>query len=336
MNQKSSSNNLIKDTIRFFFTGFLMGSADLVPGVSGGTVAFLLGIYEELIYGIKVTSGQALRLLIKGKIKEAIALVPFRFFIPLGLGLASAVITLSGLITHFLVTYPSLMWAFIFGLSVASIIVVSKRVVTWDLHDYVATAVTAVIAYFVVGMVPVSTPDTWLAFFLSGVIAICAMILPGISGSFILVILGKYEQVLGAISDRNFLVIFIFGLGALVGIAVFSRVLSWLFKKHHDIIVALLTGIMIGSLRKVWPWKETISTRLNSHGELVPLVEQNVIPEAFTNDVLFSLLLFGLGVITVLGLEKLQATKEVTTDIDNPAFTKEHAKALKSQESHQV
>lgn len=313
-----------------------MGSADLIPGVSGGTVAFLLGIYEELIYGIKVVSGQVLRLMIKGQFKEAVALIPFRFFVPLGLGLVSAILTLSGLITHLLDVYPSFAWAFIFGLSVASIMVVSKRVVTWDPHDYAAAAVTAVIAYFLVGMVPVSTPDTLLAFFFSGVIAICAMILPGISGSFLLVILGKYEQVLGALSDRNFLVLFVFGLGTVVGVAIFSRVLSWLFKKHHDIIVAILTGFMIGALRKVWPWKETISTRVNSHGETVPLLEHNVLPEAFTGDVLFSVFLFILGIVAVLGLEKLQVTKEVTTDIDNPAFTKEHAKALKSQESHQV
>ena len=331
-----TSKSVVKDSVRLFLTGFLMGAADIVPGVSGGTVAFLLGIYEELIYSIKLLSGQVIRLAIQGKIKEALALTPFRFLVPLGLGLLTAVVSMASLISHLLQAYPSFLWSFFFGLVLASVWVVRKRVVTWDLHDYAATIVTAIATYFLVGAVPVDTPNTLPAIFLSGVIAICAMILPGISGSFLLVIMGKYEQVLGAVSDRNILVITVFGLGALVGLAAFSRLLSWLFKRHHDIIIAILTGFMIGSLRKVWPWKEILMTRVNSHGEIVPLVEKNILPTAFTTDVVICIGLFVLGLVAIALLEKLQVTKEATTDIDNPSFTKEHKAALKSQQDHEV
>lgn len=322
------------ESVRLFFTGFTMGAADIVPGVSGGTVAFLLGIYEELIYSIKLVSGEVLRLFLKGKIKEAIEKVPFRFLIPLGLGVLTALFTLANIISYLLHDYPSFVWSFFFGLVLASVLIVRKRVVTWDLRDYVALIATSVGTYFLVGAVPVETPNNPLALFLSGAIAICAMILPGISGSFLLVIMGKYEQVLNAVVERDIFTLVVFGLGTVVGLAAFSRVLSWLFKKHHDIVVAALIGFMIGSLRKVWPWKEVISTRINSHGELVPLLEKNILPASVDTSVMICLGLFVLGMVAIFLLDKMEVTQEQTADVDDKSFAAEHKKALESQKSH--
>ena len=308
-----------------------MGAADIVPGVSGGTVAFLMGIYEELIQSIKTVSGTTLKLFLQGKWRAAWQSVPFRFVIPLGLGLMTAIFTLARAFAYLLNTYPQFLWAFFFGLVLASVYVVSKRVVTWDMHDYIAAGVTAVLAYIIVGAVPVETPNTLLALFVSGAIAICAMILPGVSGSFLLVIMGKYEQILSAVNNRDIVSLVVFALGAAVGLSLFSRVLSYLFRKHHDIVVAVLTGFMLGSLRKIWPWKEVVATRVNSHGDIVSLVENNVLPAQFDMSVVGVFVLFLLGLAVVLMLEKLQITKEQVSDLGDKKFEHDHTKALQSQ-----
>lgn len=321
-----------RDVVRLFFTGFGMGAADIVPGVSGGTIAFIFGVYEELIYSIKVVSGQALKLFLQGKIKESLALIPFRFLIPLGLGIMGALLTLAKLVSFLLHTYPEMLWSFFFGLVIASVLVVRKRVVTWDFRDIGILAVSTIVAYFIVGAVPVETPETLLAYFLSGAVAICAMILPGISGSFLLVIMGKYEQVLGAVLARDFMTLGAVGAGAILGLALFSRVLSWAFAKHHDLVVAALIGFMLGSLRKIWPWKEVVSTRINRHGDLVPLVERNFIPSQFDLNVFMALGLCALGIFIILFLSRLHAVREQVQDIEPKKFAREHEKALKLQE----
>lgn len=321
-----------KDHLRLFFTGFTMGSADIVPGVSGGTIAFILGIYEELLNAIKLLSGQVPRLLIKGKFKEAWETIPFHFLIPLGLGVAGAVLSLTNLLSHLLTTQPVFVWSFFFGLVLASVFLVSKRIVTWDLRDIAFMLVFTVIAYELVGAVPVETPANPITFVLSGAIAICAMILPGISGSFLLLIMGKYEQIIEAVKSFDIITIGFVGIGAVLGLALFSRLLSWLFKNHHDIVIASLTGFMIGSLRKIWPWKETITTRINSHGIEVPIVQQNVLPAGFDYSVVIAILLCIVAIFLIMTLERLQLTKERVEDVDDPSFEREHKKALKSQE----
>lgn len=332
----SKSIHTLKNSVRLFFTGFIMGSADIVPGVSGGTVAFVMGIYEELIQSIKTVSGQVPKLVLQMKFIEAFEKIPLHFLVPLALGLLTAVFTLSNAVSYLLEFHPQFVWSFFFGLVLASVLVVRKRVVTWNIHDYLAVVVTAIAAYIIVGAVPVETPNTLLALFLSGAVAICAMILPGVSGSFLLVIMGKYEQVLGAVTNRDFVTLIVFGLGAVAGLALFSRLLSWLFKKHHDIVIALLIGFMIGSLRKVWPWKEVVTTRINSHGSVVPLLERNIIPAQLTTDVVVCLVLFVVGLSVVLLLDKLQVTKEHVKDIDDKEFMKEHSAAIKSQKSGDI
>jgi len=326
----------LKRTLRLFFTGAAMGSADIVPGVSGGTVAFLMGIYEELIHSIKVLSGEVVKLLIQGKITRAISKVPFQFLIPLGTGLLLAVLSLSKTIAFLLSHYPLFVWSFFFGLVTASIWVVRTRVKSWDLHDYGAMLLVSIFAFILVGAVPVETPNNVFAIFLSGFVAICAMILPGISGSFLLVIMGKYEQILTALNQRDMLTVSIFMMGCVAGLAVFSRLLSYLFAKHHDILIASLMGFMIGSLRKVWPWKEVVLTRVNSHGDIVPVVENNILP--ILNDpttyICIGLAIVGFGVVTLL--DRLQSTKEHIGDIHDKAFATTHKKAVASQKAGKI
>jgi len=321
----------VKKNVRLFFTGFFMGTADLIPGVSGGTIAFLSGIYEELIYSIKKVTGETVKLALRGKIGEAIKSIPFPFLIPLAVGLFTAVLSLASLLSFLLETYPVYIWSFFFGLVLASTLIVMKRVVTWDLSDKVAFIGAAIGAYILVGLVPVETPDSLPMFFLAGAIAICAMILPGISGSFILLLIGKYQQVLGAVTQRDFLTLGIFMAGCAVGIAVFSRVLSWLFRTHHDISVAILAGFMLGSVRKIWPWKEVVSTRINSHGVEVPLVENNILPVNIDLTVIFALLLAGFAIFLVYRLDKLHLVKEQTKDVESKDFEKEYKESLKNQ-----
>jgi putative membrane protein len=233
-----------------------MGAADVVPGVSGGTMAFILGIYEELIRGIRSFDGELVRLLLKLNFRGASNHVPWRFLGSLAAGILTAIFTLAHLIAWLLENRPVLIWSFFFGLVLASVIAVTGHVPKWRFRYVLALALSAAGAFLLVGLTPQTTPDTLPFLFVSASIAICAMILPGISGSFILVLLGKYQYVLQAVNDRNFLVLLVFSLGAATGLILFSRLLNWLLTRRHDLTIAILVGFMLGSLRKVWPWKD--------------------------------------------------------------------------------
>jgi putative membrane protein len=291
--------------------GIAMGSADVVPGVSGGTIAFLVGIYEELIESIRMVGRPPfIRALLGFRIVEALKIINFPFLLSLVIGIGLAVLTLAPGIEWMLENQPVLLWSFFFGLVVASVVTVARRIPRWTLSLGGALVIGAVGAYWLVGLVPVTSPTAWWFLFLSGAIAICAMILPGISGSFILVLLGKYQYILGAVNDRNIIPIIWVGLGAAVGIVTFAQLLSWLFKRYHDITVAVLTGFMLGSLRKVWPWKEVLSTITGSHGEAIPTVERNILPPltqvgAFNLEVAYALGLAILGFVVVLAVETI-------------------------------
>ncbi|QQS43299.1 DUF368 domain-containing protein [Candidatus Roizmanbacteria bacterium] len=299
-----------KPLLQLFVTGFIMGTADLIPGVSGGTVAFVAGIYDELLASIKKVSGEVLRLGLQFKIKEAVAAVPYRFLFPLLAGIFTAILSLANLLGYLLDTYPSFVWAFFFGLVIASTWIVAKRVSAWSMPNMISFITFLIVGYTVVGAVPVETPSNLPMYFLSGMIAICAMILPGISGSFILLIMGKYAQVLGAVREMNIGVLISVALGAVVGLSIFSRFLSWLFAKHHDISVAALSGFMLGSVRKLWPWQEVIETRINSHGEVVPLATRNILPQAIDATVLGIIALIAIGVAIVMYIDRLDLVKE--------------------------
>lgn len=321
----------IKKYARLYATGFAMGTADLIPGVSGGTIAFLSGIYEELLYSIKTLSGECIKLFVQRKFTQALKLVPFRFLVPLALGIFSALFSLAGLLTFLLKDYPMFVWAFFFGLVLASTWIVLKRVVKWDVSDKVSFVVSTVITYFLVGLIPIETPNTLPVVFVSGAIAISAMILPGISGSFILLLLGKYQQILAAVTNRDVVTLGVFMTGCVIGLALFSRVLSWLFKNHHDISVAILAGVMLGSVRKIWPWQEVITTRINSHGEEVPMIVQNIWPNMGDGVTYVLILLSIVGAALILYMDRFQVSKERMNDVDNPRLAQQHRQSLKNQ-----
>lgn len=285
--------------------GFAMGCADVVPGVSGGTMAFILGIYEELIGSIQMLSmPDTLKKLFSFDIQWAFSQLPWRFLLAVAVGILTAVFSMAKVLEWALHTHPVYLWAFFFGLVVASIIVVRNRVANWNVLTVIGVVVGAVVAFLVVTLVPLETPNTPLYLFGSGVIAICAMILPGISGSFLLVIMGKYQQILAAVNDWDFLTLLWFGLGAGIGIVTFAQVVGWLFKKYHDLTISVLIGLMVGSLWKIWPWKEVRKTYTKPDGEVIPLVEWNNLPAL--DEQLFFALLFGLiGFLLVFGLERL-------------------------------
>lgn len=298
-----SSKRTPKEYAAIVLRGFLMGASDVVPGVSGGTMALILGIYEELIDAIKSIDIKVIRLLLTFKFKEALAIVPWKFLLSVVTGILLAIFSLAKGLAWLLENQPVLLWSFFFGLVLASVLMVGRRITRWSIGMVAAALLMAIGAYWLVGLVPVETSTAPWFVFLSGAIAICAMILPGISGSFILVLLGKYQYILGAVNNRDILTLIIFALGAGLGIITFAQILGWLFKRYHNLTIAMLTGLMLGSLRKVWPWKETLSTITNRHGELIPVEQINVLPAVFNGEVVMAFILAALGFALVFALE---------------------------------
>ena len=290
--------------VRLFFTGLTMGLADLVPGVSGGTIAFLLGIYEELLYTIRLITGRVIRLIIKGRFKEAYQIIPFGFIIPLAAGAVTTIFGFAQIIEFLLTTQPLFVWAFFFGLVLGSAYVISRRIDHWNVRRVVLLAIGFLLTFLLVGIPSLGGNSSLLAIFGTGMIAITAMILPGISGSLIMVLLGQYEIVITAISERNFVTIAVFGLGAVLGLALFVRLLSWLLKRYHFAVIALLIGVMLGSLRRVWPWQEVTSDGIMT----------SVIPNVSLSFVL-AILLIVISISIVLFLDRIGIAKEHVHDI---------------------
>jgi len=290
-----------------------MGAADVVPGVSGGTIAFISGIYEELLSTISNVNLSLLKTLKTSGIKAAWKQLNGSFLVALFLGIFVSIVSLAKVIKHLLESQPILLWSFFFGLVLASIIYIAKQITDWNFEAFLILIIGAVLAYFITTLNPlVSENSSSLFVFLAGAIAICAMILPGISGSFILVLLGAYKPVLEAINNRDFKTILVFMAGAIVGLLAFSRVLKWLFKNHKNLTLALLTGFIIGSLNKIWPWKETLTWRINSRGVEVPFNQQSISPFSFDEDpqLIMAIAFAVLGFVLILGMEKLAIKKQ--------------------------
>lgn len=246
--------NLLK-YVGVAFKGACMGAADVIPGVSGGTIAFLMGIYQELLDSIKSLNGEAFKLLFKGKIAEFWKHINGNFLVSIFAGILVSVFSLARLMKYLLEFHPIQLWSFFFGLILASAIYILKGLDKWSLPNIISLLAGVGIAAFICVASPAQTPDALWFIFLSGAIAICAMILPGISGSFILLLLGKYAFVMTAVTELNIPVLAVFAVGCAVGIVSFSHFLSWLLKKFYMLTIALLSGFMLGSLLKVWPWK---------------------------------------------------------------------------------
>lgn len=296
----------IGDSLLLGLKGMAMGAADIVPGVSGGTIAFITGIYEELITSLNNINFRAIMILRKEGLKSFWNHINGNFFIFLLAGIAISLVSLVRIVTYLLENEPVLIWSFFFGLIIASIVLIGKRVNYWRLTTIVAILVGTVFALWISSIQTIANVDANWYIFLSGAIAICAMILPGISGSFILLLMGSYHMILNGLKNLDLLVIGLFGSGCVMGLISFSRLLKYLFNKFHDQTVALLTGFMIGSLYKVWPWKIRVGDApINIHNDgKEDWMTANVMPGNLDGDPQLGLAIFcailGLSLIVIL------------------------------------
>lgn len=299
------------DYVLISLKGMAMGAADVVPGVSGGTIAFISGIYEELITSLNNINISLIKTFFKEGFLIGWKKLNGSFLLSLIIGIAISILSLVKSIKWLLEHKPILLWSFFFGLVIASIFYVAKQVTKWSLATILGFIVGAFIAYYVTTLPPLGSNDSTWFLFISGALAICAMILPGISGAFILVLLGAYRPVIEAVDSRDFKTILILGMGAVVGLLSFSKLLKWLFKNYHNLTLAILTGFIFGSLNKIWPWKKTLTWRLNSHDEKVPLLEKSISPFSFEGDnqLAIAIVLMIIGFLTIFILEKLGSSK---------------------------
>lgn len=302
--------NHFRDFIMIFLKGMSMGAADIVPGVSGGSIALITGIYEKLLDSIKSIDREALGYLFKLEFRMLWSHVNGNFLLTLLVGILTSIFTLSKLITYLMEFHPIPLWSFFCGLIIISAIIILRDITKWTIGVVLAIILGTVSAFYITGLPPIGSPDALWFTFVAGAIAICAMILPGISGSFLLLIMGQYERILAAVSDKNIPVLALFAFGCIVGLLSFSRLISWLLKKHHALTIGLLSGFMLGSINKLWPWKEVLSYRMSSSGVQKPFVTENIFPQNYLEVTgqeslfLFALLAFSFGVILVLGIER--------------------------------
>ncbi|HCP56447.1 MAG: DUF368 domain-containing protein [Pseudomonadaceae bacterium] len=309
----------MKKHLLLYAKGIAMGAADVVPGVSGGTIAFISGIYEELLRSISSLPG-AFTLFLRGRIAEAWQAANLTFLLTLLAGILTSVVTLARAITYLLDTHPIPVWSFFFGLVLVSSHLVARSIQRWSPGRWLSFAVGAAFAYWITVASPVQWGTDSLNIFFAGAIAICAMILPGISGSFILLLLGLYPFIIGAVKSLDLGVLGLFACGCALGLVSFAGLLRWMLARWHDLVLAFLTGLMLGSLNKLWPWKETLTWRLNSHGEQVPLLQSNLSPSQFATvsghdpQLLMAIVLALSGVILVIGIEWLAKRNQKLLD----------------------
>jgi putative membrane protein len=306
--------------------GLAMGAADVVPGVSGGTIAFISGIYEELIETIHNLDLGFFKSWKKEGFAKAWKQYNLAFLLALFAGVFISIISLAKLITLLLSDYPVMVWSFFFGLVIASIVYVGKQVTHWKPSVIIALIVASVLSYLITIADPIGSPESTWFLFLAGFIAIIAMILPGISGAFILLLLGAYTAVIGIVTQLTESIaslnstlflsalgkLLIFAIGAIVGLKVFSKALNWMFKHHKNLILAVLTGFMIGALNKIWPWKEVLQYRLNHAGEEVPFIERSILPQNFDGNpqIMYAVIFAVIGFLTIFLLERIAMKKE--------------------------
>jgi putative membrane protein len=288
-----------------------MGAADVVPGVSGGTIAFITGIYEELLRSIAAFDIAALLLIKQFEFAAFWKKINGNFLVVLLAGIVTSIFSLANLVTFLLSAYPIQVWSLFFGLIIISSLLILREIHQWNLLVIIFIIAGAAAAYSITILTPAQSPDSYLFIFFSGMLAICAMILPGISGAFILLLLGKYEYILRALTEQELLIILVFIAGCIVGLLLFSRLLSWTLNNYRNLSIAALAGIMIGSLNKVWPWKTVTTYRLNTQGLQVPAFEESVLPGEFLRatgqdpKLFIGLFFMALGILLVIFIEKL-------------------------------
>jgi putative membrane protein len=312
-----------KSFIGLVARGLGMGAADVVPGVSGGTIAFITGIYEEFLETISNLNFGLIKIWRKEGFKAMWEKMNGRFLLAIFLGVGISVVSLAKILEYLLENHDILLWSFFFGLILASVWLVGKSIDKWNVLNISGLILGAVTAYIITITSPASGSESLLYIFICGAIAICAMILPGISGSFILLLLGAYTTVLGSVSGlldalkakdwgaltSNGLTMAVFMIGCVFGLIAFSKLLNWLFKKSKNLIIAILTGFLIGSLNKIWPWKETTLWGIDRHGEEIPIVQQNILPGQYTtlsgepNQFIVAIMLMLVGLALIIALD---------------------------------
>ena len=315
----------IIDYLVITFKGIAMGAADVVPGVSGGTIAFISGIYEELIESIDKFNLGFFNVWKKKGFLTAWKAINGSFLFALFLGIAISILSLAKIIKWLLHNEPIILWSFFFGLVLASIIYIAKQISKWSLKVIVAIILISILSYYITLAEPFASPDSPYYLLFCGFIAIIAMILPGVSGAFILLILGVYQTAIDTINNLRdgilqgdmtlfkeaFLNFILLAVGAVIGLKVFSKALNWMFKYQKNLTLAILTGFMVGSLNKIWPWKEILKTRINSKGEEVTLLDRSILPTSYggDNQLVIAVVFIVIGFATILILERLGKNK---------------------------
>jgi putative membrane protein len=290
-----------------------MGAADVVPGVSGGTVAFITGIYDELLYSIKALDLEAFRLLYTFKLVDFWKKINGNFLIVLLAGIATSLLSLAKIVIYLLDHHPVLIWSFFFGLILISAPLVLREIKKWEMGTALASLLGIIIAYAITILSPTHSPEyLWFIFF-AGALAICAMILPGISGAFILLLIGKYQYMITALLEFNIPVMLVFAAGCVLGLMGCSRFLTWILDHYHHATVALLAGFMLGSLNKVWPWRVVLEYATNSKREQIAVFDKSILPWNYLSvtgkdpQLFQAILMMALGVFIIVLIEKIAA-----------------------------
>ncbi|KKL98918.1 hypothetical protein LCGC14_1819620 [marine sediment metagenome] len=286
-----------------------MGAADVVPGVSGGTIAFISGIYEELITSINNINLALFKTFKRDGFKAAWTQLNGNFLLALFIGIFISLFSLATLVSWLLENEPVLLWSFFFGLVAASVIFVGKEIENWNAVAIVALIIGAAVAFYITKLPPSGNSDSLIYLFFSGALAVCAMILPGISGAFILVLLGSYKTILDAVHEKNVTLIAVVGAGAVFGLLSFAKLLKWMFNHYKNVTLAVLTGFILGSLNKIWPWKRVLELRMIGEKEII--IDENVSPFAYDGDnqLLYAVLAAIVGFSLIFILERTASKK---------------------------
>ncbi len=306
----------MKEYISYFIKGIAVGIANIIPGVSGGTIALITGIFERLINAIKSFDLRAAQLLFKGNWKKFVQKTDFYFLLALFAGIAVAIVSLARLFDFLFHHYPVYIWAYFFGLVLSSVYYVGKTVEKWKITTIISFIVGTAFAIAISLINPATANDNFLYLVLCGVVAICSMILPGLSGSFVLILMGNYQLIaIDAINNRDLSIIIPVGIGAVAGLIAFSHVLSWVFKRYKDQTIAMLTGFILGSLGILWPWKEpeyltnAAGDFIMKHGEKVIARYSVILPEQINTEVLLGVGFMILGILSIVMVEYMAQTK---------------------------
>lgn len=301
----------LQDYILLYIKGLCIGIADAVPGVSGGTIAFITGIYEELLHSLNEVDRDAFRLLIRFRLAGLWKKINGNFLLTVSAGVITSLLVLVSVIFNLIAHYPVLVGSFFFGVIFASVALVLKEIKAWGYKPIVAFAASAVIGYFITTLSPMETTDAYWFVFICGALATCPMIFPGISGAFILVLLGKYQFMINSLTELNLGVIFIFSAGGILGLLGFARLITWVLDHYHHVTVAVLAGFILGSLNKVWPWRQALEFATTRKGSQVAVFDKSILPWHFLSETgrdpqLFqAILMMALGVCIVIVTERI-------------------------------